>query len=163
MHQRPKSVKVESRYIHPTPNVKPKLSSKKTIDTKPKRPISSKSHPVKEVKAPESKRRPVTCNPKKKDSKTISSNKSSTPYNSNNINQKINQRPKINNDPDKKMLLNPIKIKEPPLSSNKKTPTLNNNVNYFLKRNIAVSNISPQNKNYNYGSISNRQINLLHS
>ena len=162
-HQRPKSVKVESRYIHPTPNVKPKLSSKKTIDTKPKRPISSKSHPVKEVKAPESKRRPVTCNPKKKDSKTISSNKSSTPYNSNNINQKINQRPKINNDPDKKMLLNPIKIKEPPLSSNKKTPTLNNNVNYFLKRNIAVSNISPQNKNYNYGSISNRQINLLHS
>ena len=61
------------------------------------------------------------------------------------------------------MLLNPIKIKEPPLSSNQKTPTLNNNVNYFLKRNIAVSNISPQNKNYNYGSISNKQINLLHS
>lgn len=137
--QRPKSVKVEHR---PTQNLNKKVnnivinrtpinnstsSKKKAIEysnninkKKSSRPLTSKN---KGVKSQPVKKRPLSSTPKQ-----------------NIIKNEMPIKPKINNDPERKILMNPIRIKDP---FSKKSPITktSQNINYFLKSN-APSNFN---------------------
>lgn len=142
--QRPKSVKVEHRLIQSSnkkvnniiinkPPINNSSSKKKATEYsnninnhyKPSRPLTSKN---KNVKSQPIKKRPLSSTPKQ------NIIKKEQPI-------EFNNKPKINNEPERKILMNPIRIKDP---SSKKSPNTktNQNINYFLKKN------TPSNVNY---------------